>query len=119
MGSLTCEEWSRHRSEPQVHMPGTPGASAQGSPPGPLPAHKFGPHDIVRLRASKAAAGAPVLTEGVVYRLRDDSIIIAGDGMIVCGGRARAVDLLATRCTHRPIGSGVLCCPIPRSLCMS
>ncbi|KAL6785032.1 hypothetical protein ACKKBG_A02145 [Auxenochlorella protothecoides x Auxenochlorella symbiontica] len=51
----------------------------KGTPPGPLPVHKFGPHDIVRLRASKAAAGAPVLAEGVVYRLRDDSIVIAVD----------------------------------------
>lgn len=74
-GSVTRgESPARHAWRHQLST-----APVQGTPPGPLPVHKFGPHDIVRLRASKAAAGAPVLAEGVVYRLRDDSVVIAGE----------------------------------------
>lgn len=36
------------------------------------------PHDIVRLRPSKGDASGPPLAEGVVYRVRDSAITVAG-----------------------------------------
>jgi hypothetical protein len=55
--------------------------SLQGAGTAPLPPHKFSPHDIVRLRPSKGGGGegggAP-LAEGVVYRVRDAAITVAG-----------------------------------------
>ena len=42
----------------------------------PLPAHKFGPHDIVAVRPSR---GGPPLAQGVVYRLHEASIVVAVD----------------------------------------
>jgi ATP-dependent RNA/DNA helicase IGHMBP2 len=44
-----------------------------------LPAHKFGPHDVVALRPSKGASEGPPLAQGVVYRLRDSAIVVAVD----------------------------------------
>ncbi|XP_049934451.1 uncharacterized protein LOC116256012 isoform X2 [Nymphaea colorata] len=44
-----------------------------------LPAHKFGPHDVVVLRQNKAEAGSASLGQGVVYRLKDSSITVAFD----------------------------------------
>ncbi|GAV57283.1 AAA_11 domain-containing protein/AAA_12 domain-containing protein [Cephalotus follicularis] len=44
-----------------------------------LPAHKFGTHDVVVLRPNKADLGSPALGQGVVYRLKDSSIMVAFD----------------------------------------
>ncbi|XP_027068581.2 uncharacterized protein [Coffea arabica] len=44
-----------------------------------LPAHKFGPHDVVILKPNKADPGSPSLGQGVVYRLKDSSITVAFD----------------------------------------
>ncbi|KAL3533834.1 hypothetical protein ACH5RR_007355 [Cinchona calisaya] len=44
-----------------------------------LPAHKFGPHDVVILKPNKADLGSPSLGQGVVYRLKDSSITVAFD----------------------------------------
>ena len=68
--------------------------STRGITPGDeaLPAHKFSPHDVVALRDSKgggaaasSAAGAGggggvgVIAQGIVYRVTDNSIVIAVD----------------------------------------
>ena len=50
-----------------------------GGPPLPLPPHKLSPHDIVRLRPSRGEAGGAPLAEGVVYRVRDTAITVAGE----------------------------------------
>ncbi|TQD78043.1 hypothetical protein C1H46_036395 [Malus baccata] len=44
-----------------------------------LPPHKFSTHDVVVLKPNKADLGAPALGQGVVYRLKDSSIIVAFD----------------------------------------
>ncbi|XP_020093137.1 DNA-binding protein SMUBP-2 isoform X2 [Ananas comosus] len=44
-----------------------------------LPAHKFGPHDVVVLKQNKADSGCTPLGQGVVYRLKDSSITVAFD----------------------------------------
>ncbi|KAK9123484.1 hypothetical protein Sjap_013086 [Stephania japonica] len=44
-----------------------------------LPPHKFGTHDVVILKPNKADVGSLPLGQGVVYRLKDSSIIIAFD----------------------------------------
>lgn len=44
-----------------------------------LPQHKFSPHDIVRIRAAKGEPSAPVLAQGVVYRVKESSITVAVD----------------------------------------
>ncbi|GMH20133.1 hypothetical protein Nepgr_021974 [Nepenthes gracilis] len=44
-----------------------------------LPPHKFGTHDVVVLKPSKAELGSPPLGQGVVYRLKDSSITVAFD----------------------------------------
>ncbi|ERN11784.1 DNA-binding protein SMUBP-2 isoform X1 [Amborella trichopoda] len=44
-----------------------------------LPAHKFGPHDVVVLKPNKAELGTASLGQGVVYRLKDSSITVAFD----------------------------------------
>ncbi|KAF8070908.1 Ighmbp2 [Scenedesmus sp. PABB004] len=49
------------------------------TPPLPLPAHKFGPHDVVALRPNSAGLGGPPLCSGLVYRVRDCSITVAVD----------------------------------------
>ena len=41
--------------------------------------HKFAPHDVVELRPSKGETGGTALADGVVYRVRDDRIVIAMD----------------------------------------
>ncbi|PHT86630.1 hypothetical protein T459_08736 [Capsicum annuum] len=47
-----------------------------------LPPHKFGTHDIVVLKPSKAVLGCPALGQGVVYRLKDSSITVAFDDVL-------------------------------------
>nr|XP_028948000.1 DNA-binding protein SMUBP-2 isoform X2 [Malus domestica] len=44
-----------------------------------LPPHKFSTHDVVVLKPNKADLGASALGQGVVYRLKDSSIIVAFD----------------------------------------
>eukprot|EP00775_Hariotina_reticulata_P006215 gene6215-6451_t len=44
-----------------------------------LPAHKFGPHDVVALKPSAAALGGSPLCTGLVYRVRDTAIVVAMD----------------------------------------
>ncbi|XWS56247.1 hypothetical protein CRYUN_Cryun09bG0069600 [Craigia yunnanensis] len=44
-----------------------------------LPAHKFGTDDVVVLKPNRADLGSPALGQGVVYRLRDSSIMVAFD----------------------------------------
>jgi hypothetical protein len=53
-------------------------APPQGGGSAPLPPHKLSPHDIVRLRPSKGDASGPPLAEGVVYRVRDAAVTVAG-----------------------------------------
>lgn len=55
-----------------VRNKGAPGEDA-------LPPHKFSPHDIVRVRAAKGEPGSPALAQGIVYRVKESSIIIAVD----------------------------------------
>ncbi|KXZ43249.1 hypothetical protein GPECTOR_96g715 [Gonium pectorale] len=50
-----------------------------GGPPVELPPHKFGPHDVVALRPSRGPADGPALVSGVIYRIREASIIVAVD----------------------------------------
>lgn len=45
----------------------------------PLPPHKFTPHDVVSLKPSKADASKPPVGQGVVYRVRDDALVVAVD----------------------------------------
>lgn len=40
------------------------------SQPESLPPHKFGPHDVVALRPSKADSSTGALAEGLVYRVK-------------------------------------------------
>ncbi|GAB4814237.1 hypothetical protein N2152v2_001283 [Parachlorella kessleri] len=47
----------------------------------PLPPHKLSPHDIVRLRPSKADSSGSPLTEGVVYRVKEQSLVVAVEEM--------------------------------------
>ncbi|CAL9204999.1 unnamed protein product [Musa hybrid cultivar] len=44
-----------------------------------LPAHKFSNHDVVIVKPNKADSSSPLLGQGVVYRLKDSSIIVAFD----------------------------------------
>lgn len=44
-----------------------------------LPPHKFGPHDLVELRANKGGTASEPVVSGVVYRCRDREIIVAVD----------------------------------------
>lgn len=44
-----------------------------------LPAHKFSPHDVVALRPSKGPPDSPCIVQGVVFRVKDCSIIVAVD----------------------------------------
>ncbi len=48
-------------------------------PPCELPQHKFGPHDVVALRPSKGDSSGPPLCSGLVYRVRESSIVVAVD----------------------------------------
>ena len=58
----------------------TGGGKGATTPAGPLlPPHKFSPHDVVALRPSKGAADGPPIVQGVVYRVRDTSIVVAVD----------------------------------------
>jgi hypothetical protein len=65
---------------------GAPGAPAL------LPAHKLAPHDVVALRPAAAAAGGAngdeVATQGVVYRVHEDRVVVAVDEV----GDAAALD---------------------------
>ncbi|XP_078153290.1 DNA-binding protein isoform X1 [Carex rostrata] len=44
-----------------------------------LPPHKFGTHDVVVLKQNNADTSAASLGQGVVYRLKDSSIVVAFD----------------------------------------
>ncbi len=43
----------------------------------PLPPHKFSSHDVVDIRPSKAASTGPSLAGGVIFRVKDDQIVVA------------------------------------------
>lgn len=43
----------------------------------PLPPHRFTSHDVVEVRPAKAQAGGEALASGIVYRVKDEEIIIA------------------------------------------
>mmetsp|Transcript_18952 Transcript_18952/g.52864 ORF Transcript_18952/g.52864 Transcript_18952/m.52864 type:complete len:800 (-) Transcript_18952:678-3077(-) len=45
----------------------------------PLAPHKFSPHDVVALRPNKGEPSCDALAEGLVYRVKDGSIIVAVD----------------------------------------
>ena len=48
--------------------------------PQPLPPHALTPPDVVALRAGGKGSGVPPpLAQGVVYRVRDDAIVVALD----------------------------------------
>ena len=67
----------------------------------PLPAHRFGPHDVVAMRPSRAEPGSPPLARGVVCRLTESSIAVALDDAPDEGldGLLR-LDQLANEVTH-------------------
>ena len=67
----------------------------------PLPAHRFGPHDVVAIRPSRAEPGSPPLARGVVCRLTESSIAVALDDAPDddLDGLLR-VDRLANEVTH-------------------
>ncbi|GFR40163.1 hypothetical protein Agub_g720 [Astrephomene gubernaculifera] len=50
-----------------------------GGPPAELPPHKFGPHDVVAIRPSRGPSDGPALVSGVIYRVRETSIVVAVD----------------------------------------
>ncbi|PNH09678.1 DNA-binding protein SMUBP-2 [Tetrabaena socialis] len=50
-----------------------------GGPPVELPPHKFGPHDVVALRPNRGPADGPAVVSGVIYRIRDTSVVVAID----------------------------------------
>lgn len=47
--------------------------------PQPLPPHALTPHDVVALRPGTKGPPPPPLAQGVVYRVRDDAIVVALD----------------------------------------
>ncbi|GJP51811.1 hypothetical protein CLOM_g10946 [Closterium sp. NIES-68] len=60
---------------------GADGAASSGSgsrAAGPvLPPHKFTPHDVVAIRANKGDGAQPAIAQGVVYRVREDAVVVA------------------------------------------
>ncbi|KAK9808936.1 hypothetical protein WJX72_006613 [[Myrmecia] bisecta] len=48
-----------------------------GTVPVSLPPHKFSPHDVVDLKPNKASPSDPAIVGGVVYRVKEEVIIIA------------------------------------------
>lgn len=46
-----------------------------------MPPHKFSSHDIVDLKASKAPTNGAALAHGVVFRIKDNEIIVACEQM--------------------------------------
>ena len=59
---------------------GPSAGGGKGAPQGPqLPQHKFSPHDVVALRPNKGAAEGPPIVQGVVYRVKEMSIVVAVD----------------------------------------
>ncbi|CAI5965790.1 unnamed protein product [Closterium sp. NIES-64] len=63
------------------------GATADAGPAGSgsrasgpvLPPHKFTPHDVVAIRANKAEGAQAAIAQGVVYRVREDAVVVAVD----------------------------------------
>ncbi|XWS66379.1 hypothetical protein CRYUN_Cryun05aG0194400 [Craigia yunnanensis] len=67
-----------------------------------LPAHKFGTHDVVVLKPNKADLGSPALGQGVVYRLKDSSIMVAFDDIPEDGlNSPLRLEKLANEVTYR------------------
>lgn len=90
--------WELHPSLGQL-----PAVNRHGAPQGggsePLPPHKFSPHDIVRVRPSKGDGSGAPLAEGVVYRVRDSAITVAGGGGGGWGGVGEEFGLtVGSRC---------------------
>lgn len=81
----------------------------------PLPAHRFGPHDLVELRPARAPPADPPLASGVVTRLTDDAVTVACDEAPdflddVAGATTAAsfrLDRLANDVTHRRLTAAV------------
>ncbi len=44
-----------------------------------LPPHRFGAHDVVALRPNKGSSEGPPLCTGVLYRIKDNSVVVAVD----------------------------------------
>lgn len=44
-----------------------------------LPPHKLTPHDVVNLKLNKGDGNSPSLGQGTVYRIKDNSIVLAVD----------------------------------------
>jgi len=66
----------------------------------PLPAHKFGPHDIVALRPSRGAHDAQPIAKGVVSRVSDSRLDVALDEAPDDTGGVLRVERLANEVTH-------------------
>ncbi|RLN17761.1 uncharacterized protein C2845_PM02G08280 [Panicum miliaceum] len=67
-----------------------------------LPSHKFGTHDVVALKPNKADAGSASLGQGVVYRLKDSSIMVAFDDIPEDGlNSPLRLEKLANEVTYR------------------
>ncbi|CAI5513333.1 unnamed protein product, partial [Closterium sp. Naga37s-1] len=60
--------------------PAGSGAGSGSRASGPvLPPHKFTPHDVVAIRANKAEGAQAAIAQGVVYRVREDAVVVAVD----------------------------------------
>ncbi|KAL6763961.1 P-loop containing nucleoside triphosphate hydrolase protein [Haematococcus lacustris] len=53
------------------------GGAGAGAPPPDLPPHRFGGHDVVALRPNKGTSEGPPLCTGVIYRVKDSSVVVA------------------------------------------
>lgn len=87
------------------------GGNKKGSDHPPLPAHRFGPHDLVELRPSKAPPSDPPLASGIVSRLTDDAVTVACDEApdvdADAGTASFRLDRLANDVTHRRLTAAV------------
>lgn len=67
-----------------------------------LPPHKFGPHDLVELRANKGGASTPPVVSGVVYRCKERELTVAVDDVPEDGlDQALRVDRIANEVGYR------------------
>ncbi|XP_074582927.1 uncharacterized protein LOC141839147 [Curcuma longa] len=74
-----------------------------------LPAHKFSNHDVVILKPNKADSSSPLLGQGVVYRLKDSSIIVAFDDIPEDGlNSSLRLEKVANEVTYRSMKDALI-----------
>lgn len=79
-----------------------------GAPTPELPPHKFGPHDLVAVRPNKGPGSVegPPLVTGVVYRVREGSLVVAVDEAPEDGmDQPLRLDKLANEVTYQRLRS--------------